>query len=301
MMKRISTFSGLLVTVMLLLGAVACRQAADSAEIPASTAPVALMGSSGMAPLPEPAAIERAIARLVTDDGCRDLTAEMRLTGTDGTGKRETIEFRLQRQFDPTATRTFLKVLAPAAEIDKALLALQASDQPTEAFSYLPGLKKLAKLNSGRTVGFRGARVTVQELLGLELGQYDYRADSLVKDEQAGELVKVVLTERSGRGLAFPKINAYFEVAGLTPVRFELLAAGGEVQKRIRVEKIEQIESRQTLTRLAIEDLAQQLNLTLELVNVDYDRGLEAAQFTTDRLKREVTAAAGRIDNTKGQ
>lgn len=292
MMKRINTTTGLLGSLLVLFLLTGCQ----TESLPAtggSAAPVAER-------TPDSTRVDEAIRRLVTYDGCRDLTAEMRLTGGDGTGKRETIEFRLQRQFAEGGASSFLNVLAPASEIDKALLAVQAKGEPTEAFSYLPGLKKLAKLTSGRTVGFRGARVTVQELLGLELGQYDYQIDGVV-DEGGQELVKVLFTARSGLGLAFPKIHAYFTNPALAPVRFELLAAGGELQKRIIVNKTAQIESRQTLTELAIEDLTQQLTLTLEIVSVDYDRGLSATEFTTDRLKSVVTAAAGRIDGAKGR
>jgi len=46
--------------------------------------------------------------------------------------------------------------------------------------------------------------------------------------------------------------------------------------------------------RFSIEDLAQQLNLTLELDNVDYDRGLKTELFTEERLKRSVSAAAAK-------
>ena len=292
MMKRIKTATGLLVSLLVLFLLTACQT--DS--LPAA--------GGGTPPvddrLPESTLVDQAIRRLATYDGCRDLTAEMRLTGVDGRGKRETIEFRLQRRFAESGAQTFLNVLAPASEIDKALLAVQTKDGPTEAFSYLPGLKKLAKLTSGRTVGFRGARVTVQELLGLELGQYDYRVDGVV-DEGGQALVRVIFTARSELGLAFPKIHAYFTSPALAPVRFELLTAGGELQKRISVKKTEQIESRQTLTNLAIEDLTQQLTLTLEVVRIDYDRGLAEAEFTTDRLKSVVTAAAGRIDDAKGR
>jgi len=243
--------------------------------------------------MPERAEIERAIRRITSYDGCRDLTAEMRLTSTDTTGRRDQVQLRVERRFEEGAHRTFLQVIAPAEDADKALLAVQSSGQPTEAFSYLPGLRKLAKLTSGRSLGFRGARVTVQELLGLELGQYDYETEGLA-DTDGRPVLNLVFTAKSELGLAYPKIRAAFDLTTLLPVRFELMAAGGEVQKRIMVEKTEEIESRQTLSRFAIEDLAQRLTLTLEMVDVDYDRGLKDAAFTEERLKRTVSAAAAK-------
>lgn len=241
--------------------------------------------------MPEPAEISRAINRIISYDGCQDLTAEMRLSSTDPTGRRDQIQFRIERRFDEGERRTFLQVMAPAEEADKALLAIQANGVPTVAFSYLPGLRKLAKMTSGRGLGFRGARVTVQELLGLELDQYDYDVTGMGEDEGRPTL-DLLFAAKPDFGLAFPQIRATLDVATLHPLKFELLGAGGEVQKRIRVEEIEEIESRLTLSRFAVEDLTQQLNLTLELINVDYDRGLKSNLFTEERLKQTVSSAA---------
>jgi hypothetical protein len=295
-MNRIGTlfiFSG---TILFLFVTMSCRSMEESA--PAAT-PVS-GASRDAAELPERGAIEASIRRLVTYDGCSDLTTDLRLTATDAAGKREQIDLRVQRRFDDTASQTFLRVLAPADEIDKAILAIQRKDQPTEAFSWLPGLKKLAKLSSGRSLGFHGARVTVQELLGLELGQYTWQVEGLSKEATGESLVKVAFAERPDFGLAFPKITGYFDRSSLLPVRFELLSASGEILKRIVVGKIESIESRQTLTRLTIEDISQKLLLTLDTSKVDYDRGLKLEEFTEDRLKRTVSAAAGRVDGAKG-
>ena len=284
-MKRLQNFAGLLLPLLLILAGTSCRQDAHSEAVPASTVPAAAV--------PDQAAIEKAVLRLVTYDGCRDLTAMMHLSGTDATGKRQEIDLRIERQFDPQVQRTFLSVLAPAEEIDKALLAIQTAGQSTEAFSYLPGLKKLARLSSSRTVGFRGARVTVQELLGLELAQYDFEVVGLTEEKGRG-LVKILFTEKPDLGMAFPRIQATFDRETLIPVAFALEGTGGEVQKRIEVETTEEIESKLTLTRLVIEDLTQQLRLTLELSKVDYDRGLKPDSFTEERLKRSVSAAAAK-------
>ena len=113
-------------------------------------------------------------------------------------------------------------------------------------------------------------------------------------EEEGRGLVRIVFTEKPDLGMAFPRIRAAFDRQTLVPVSFELEGTGGEVLKRIRVEKTEEIESKLTLTRFSIEDLAQQLNLTLELDNVDYDRGIKTELFTEERLKRTVSAAAAK-------
>src|SRR5205085_5528296 len=118
------------------------------------------------APLPDVAAL---LKRLTTQDGAKDFTAEMRLQVEEADGKRAALESQVQRKYSADQTATFLKVTAPREEADKALLMIEKPQQATEAYSYLAGLKKLARLNSSSTLNFRNSKVTVQELLGLEL------------------------------------------------------------------------------------------------------------------------------------
>ena len=66
----------------------------------------------------------------------------MRITTEGQSGSREQIEFKAQRKYSADRVATFLSVLAPAEDTNKALLAVERPDQPTEAFSYLAGLKK---------------------------------------------------------------------------------------------------------------------------------------------------------------
>src|SRR5215813_14934113 len=148
--------------------------------------------TSTPAPLPDVGAI---VKRMITQDGCKDFTAEMRITTEGQSGAREQIEFKAQRKYSADQTATFLSVLAPAEDTNKALLAIERPDQPTEAFSYLPGLKRLTKINSDRRLGYENAKVTVQDMLGLEFGQYDHSAGALVNVD--GEsLIKVDFSEK---------------------------------------------------------------------------------------------------------
>src|SRR5262245_47420811 len=78
------------------------------------------------APLPDVGAI---VKRMVTQDGCRDFTAEIRITTEGQSGAREQIEFKAQRKYSVDRIATFLSVLAPAEDTNKALLAVERSDQ----------------------------------------------------------------------------------------------------------------------------------------------------------------------------
>jgi hypothetical protein len=244
------------------------------------------------APLPDAGAM---VKKLITQDGCKDFTAEMRITTEGRDGAREQIEFKAQRKYLTDRTVTFLSVLAPAEDTDKALLAVERSDQPTEAFSYLAGLKKLTKITSDRRLGYRNAKVAVQDMLGMELGQYDHGAGARVKLD--GEpLIKIEFKEKPWRNLAYPRIVGFFREKDQVPASFELYDYRDELQKLVKVEEIKPIQSRQTITRLAIDDIQQNLKVKIETRKVEYDRGLPDKLFTEGRLKSVISDAVQRLD-----
>jgi hypothetical protein len=250
------------------------------------------------------------IKRITTQDGCRDFTAVMIMTSFDrGNGsnggnagnkgsKRDQVEFKIRRKYSADRVSTFLSVLAPHEEIDKALLAIEQPDQATQAFSYLPGLKKLSKLNSEKQINFHGAKVTVQELLGMELDQYTH---STAVREMKGEepLIKVEFKERPFLGLAFPRIVGYFRERDEQPLSFELYDLRNELQKRVEIEEVKMIQNRRTITKVVIDDLSQKLRLRLETMKIEYDRGLPDSTFTEKYLINFISNAGRRLDQDR--
>ncbi len=243
-------------------------------------------------PLPE---IEPLINRMVTMDGCRDFTAEMKMTSVDESGNRDQVDFRIQRKYDVDRTLTFISVVSPNEEADKALLAVEKAGESTQAFSYLSGLKKLTRLNSGRQLGFRGAKVTVQELLGMELNQYTHDRGERI-EEEGNSLIRVSFREKEDRGLAFPTIVGYFREPDQTPHRFELLDLQGQIVKTVAIDEVKTIDGRQTITEVSIDDLQQKLKLDLVTHEIAYDRGIPDTIFTESHLIKFINNASRLID-----
>lgn len=243
-------------------------------------------------PLPDAGAM---IKRMITQDGCKDFTAEMRMTAEDESGKRDQVEFKIQRKYSENRAATFLTMLSPREETGKALLAIEQPGQPTQAFSYLAGLRKLTKVNSDRQLGFRGAKVTVQEMLGMELNQYTHSAGERVNSD--GEpLVKVEFKAKEFLNLAFPRINGYFREKDRSPAKFDLYDSRDELQKSVKIEEVKPIQKRQTITRLTIEDLRQKLKVKVETRKIEYDRGIPNSIFTENYLKNFVSNAVSKSD-----
>ncbi|MFN0108193.1 MAG: outer membrane lipoprotein-sorting protein [Blastocatellia bacterium] len=242
------------------------------------------------APLPDAGKL---VKRLVTQDGCKDFVAEMRITSDSADGKLQPVEVRLQRKYSATGAFTFLTVLSPKEDSDKAILAIEDSEKPTEAMSYLAGLKKLAKLNSSRPLGFRGAKITVQELLGMELGHYSHDAgERITLDGQS--FIKIVFQAKPDLNLVFPRIVGYFREKEESPARFELFGEDGEIAKKMTIEEVKFFQNYQTITQVAIEDVSQKLKLKMQTRKIEYDRGLQDKIFTEDYLKSFITSASNK-------
>jgi len=238
------------------------------------------------APLPD---VDSFISKMVTQDGAKDSSANMQLI-IEGKGE---MRFQVDRKYDVTGRSTLLRVTSPPEESDKTLLAFERPDQATTVMSYLPGLKKVGRLTSDSQVSFRDARVTVQELLGLELGQYNHSAGERVT-EKGEPAIKVELIQKPDHSLAFPKIDAYFRERDGTPLRFDLYDGRGEIAKAVSIAETKEIQGHQTVTHVDIDDRTQNLKLKLLTQAINYDRGLSQKLFTEENLIQIVTQAAER-------
>ncbi len=250
-----------------------------------------LASPSTMVAIPPAAELLRQIA---TQDKASDSTSEMRLVIESGEGNGEQIDFRLRRRYAPEAVSTLLEVTAPREETDKALLSIEKPQAATEAFSYLAGLKKLARLSSMSTLTLRGTKITIQELLWLELSQYEAGPGERV-DEGGVSLVRYELSAPLERNLAFPRIVAIFRESDMTPARFELFGEGDKLQKTVRIEEVRTIDSHLAMTRIAIEDHIQNRQLRLSTSSVKFNTGLPAKLFTESNLISITSASSQRL------
>ena len=287
MIRHLSIFFTIIAVCIGGIGLAACSttsQPANRSETP--TAP---------APLPD---VGMMIARVAGQDGCKDFTASMQMISEDEKGKKDQVDFKVQRKYSPAGVSTFVSVVSPREDSDKAILAIEYPDRSTEAFSYLAGLDKLTKIGSDRQLGFRGAKVSIQELLGMELGQYDWKnVERVEKDNR--KLIRVELIAKTDRILAYPRIIAFFNEADQQPAGFDLYDSKDELQKSAVVVEVKKIQNRQTITNVTINDLQQKLKLQLITREVAYDKGLSDRLFTQDNLKNFISGASRQLDRSR--
>ncbi len=278
-MKHLS----LLCAFALLLLVCASCDSTSSAPAPAASGTVPAAAPS-LFPKEE---AEKLIQRLATQDGCQDSNAEMRLSFTDAEGKPQQMDFRLQRKYETGKAATLMTVISPAEESEKALLAFEEDGKPTNAISYLAGLKKVAPLKSDNPLNFRGSKSTVQEMLGMELGKYE-----MVTTSVANGAVTIELKAKDGMSLPFPRIDVSFTEADKKPVKFEFYDARKEKVKTIQAAEVKAVQNYQSITKMDIEDHRNNLKLKLETRSIKYDTNLAASLFTEANLIKNVTAAS---------
>jgi outer membrane lipoprotein-sorting protein len=266
----------------LLLVCASCDSTSTSSPMPNSTT---ASPANTAAAFPKEEA-EKLIQRLATQDGCKDSNAEMRLSFTDTEGKPQQMDFRLQRKYEPGKVSTLMTVISPAEESEKALVAFEEDGKPTNAISYLAGLKKVAQLKSDNPLNFRGSKSTVQEMLGMELDKYE-----IVNTSVANGAILIELKSKDGLSLSYPRIDVTFAEADKKPVKFEFYDRKEKV-KTIQVTEVKAVQNYQTLSNLSIEDHRNNLKLKLETRNIKYDTNLPASLFTEANLIKTVTAAS---------
>lgn len=283
-MQKLTTVA----TILLFLFALtACNSKTEPA--PTTTTPSPTAAASA---IPKEEA-EKLIKQLATQGGCKDSTAEMRLSFTAADGKSQQMDFRLQRKYEGNKVSTLMTVLAPKEESEKALLAFEEEGKPTDAISYLAGLKKIAHLKSESPLNFRGAKNTVQEMLGMELGKYEVGATKSVENPapKDGDWI-VELKERPRLNLAYPHIEVIFGGKGNQVRGFVLYDVKAEKLKTISATEVKKIQNYPTLTKLEIEDHKNNQRLTLEIRSIKYDTNLPSSLFTEANLIKVVTEAS---------
>ncbi|MEP7270971.1 MAG: outer membrane lipoprotein-sorting protein [Acidobacteriota bacterium] len=268
------------------LGLSACNGSGGGSPSPV-VSPTPVVSASPVPPADE------LLRRVATQEGATDSTSEMRLV-IESDGGREQVDFRLRRRYTPEAISTLLEVTGPREETDKALLTIERPGKPTEAFSYLAGLKKVAKLSSMSALTLRGTKITIQELLWLELTQYTAGTGERAVDGET-TLLKYTLTAPADRNLAFPQIVAMFRESDLAPAKFELYGQANKLQKIARIDEVKKIDGRLTMTRIAIDDQVQKRKLMLSTNSVTFNTGLSAKLFTERNLISLIESASSRL------
>ncbi len=187
-------------------------------------------------------------------------------------------------------TALLAHVLSPEEQRRQALLALERPGQATEVFSYLPGLKRLVSFSSRKRLEYRGATITVQELIGGEQDHYSH--ETLRRISMNGIEVLEVQSNLKGEFQSdYPKVLGYYRSDNYMPVEVRLLNTAGEVLRIIRFQEIETHGQFWITRRTELEDRISDKRINIRTEKASFEP-LSNSLFTTEHLIELVTRAA---------
>jgi len=223
----------------------------------------------------------------------RPFSARIKISFLGDEGTPEEIFGRVRRRPSAIESRTFMQIVSPRSESKQAMLVIERPGQKTEVISYLPGLRRIVKLSTGRRLSYKGVSVSVQELIGGELYNYEH---TLIGVRTINGLPAYVVEShlKADRESDYPRMVGYYRQDTFAPVTVELYNAQGERERIARFTDIATVEGQPTIRRVEIESVPDGRHFTLETVELTYEE-LPDALFTEAHLSEVVTRAAQEI------
>lgn len=223
----------------------------------------------------------------------RPFSAQIRMSFLDDEGTPEEILVRVLRRPMGDETRTFMQIISPVSESKQAMLVIERPEQKTDVISYLPGLRRIVTLSTRRRLSYKGVSVSVQELIGGELYNYDH---TLIGVRTIDHVPTYVVEShlKADRESDYPRMVGFYRQDTFLPVRVELYNAQGERERIARFTEIATVEGQPTIRRVEIESVPDGRLLTLDTVELTYQE-LPDTLFTEAHLIEVVTRAAEEI------
>lgn len=236
---------------------------------------------------------EEVIQRFRQQFSPRPFSAQIKISFLSEEGTPEEILVRVLRRPTADDTRTFMQIISPVSESKQAMLVIERPEQKTEVVSYLPGLRRIVKLSTGRRLNYKGVNVSVQELIGGELYNYDH---TLIGVRTIDGIPTYVVEShlKADRESDYPRMVGFYRQDTFLPVRVELYNAQGDRERIARFTDIASVEGQPTIRRVEIESVPDGRHLTLETVALTY-QDLPDTLFTEAHLIEVVTRAAQEI------
>lgn len=223
----------------------------------------------------------------------RPFSARIKISFPGDEAAPEEILVRVLHRPSADETRTFMQIVSPVSESKQAVLVIERPGQKTDVISYLPGLRRIVRLSTGRRLSYKGVSVSVQELIGGELYNYDHTLTGVqVIDGVPTYVVESHL--KADRESDYPRMVGFYRQDTFLPMMVELYNVRGERERIARFTEITTVEGQPTIRRVEVESVPDGRHFTLETLEVTYEE-LPEALFTEAHLIEVVTRAAQEI------
>jgi hypothetical protein len=168
------------------------------------------------------------------------------------------LEFTWMRKLKQGLASHLLRIDSPPSEKGKLLLVQEKPNGDADYLAYRPNsaLKKKARISGARNYKYKGLTISVQELIGGELGKYDHESKGEATiDGVACHIVENRLRSMFKNDSDYPRSVCYLRKDNGMLQKWELFGKSNQLDKVITAGDMKQIEGHWTVTLANVDDL----------------------------------------------
>ena len=213
------------------------------------------------------------------DDG----RAQVRMTITDGAGRRRTRQFTILRRDETDGgDQDYAMLFSRPADIrNTVFLVKKHVGKDDDRWLYLPDLDLVKRIAAGdKRTSFVGSHFLYEDISGRGLEE---DAHELV--ETTAEHYVVRNTPRDPGAVEFTSWTVWIDKTTFLPVKMEYVDESGDVYRRIETLTVEEFNGYPTPTRVRVSDLRSGGQTVSEFRTVHYDLGIPESIFTERTLR----------------
>jgi hypothetical protein len=197
------------------------------------------------------------------------------------------LEFTWMRRVRQGLTSHLIRLEAPPSEKGKLLLVQEKLDGGADYLAYRPNsvLKKKVRVSGARDYKYKGLTISVQELIGGELGKYSHQSKGVQQLQGvACNVVENVLFPKFKGDSDYPRSIIYLRQDNGLLQKWELFGKSGQLEKVIHGEEIKTLQNLPTVTIARVEELKKKSKLILTTKQAQYNPKLNDEWFSEKYL-----------------
>lgn len=201
------------------------------------------------------------------------------------------LSFSWKRWIQQKKTSHLIEMKSPNSEAGKRLLVYEYPNGSSDQFAFRPKsvLKKNVRITGPRHYRYKKLRISVQELIGGELGKYTHH---FLEKKQLNKK-DCYLIENHLKPLFLSKSDYPRSIIALSSenqelVQWELYDRANRLAKRIIAEEIEEIDGIRTITSFRMNDPRRNSTLMFNVKSVDYNPRFDPIIFVKENLTQSI-------------
>jgi hypothetical protein len=231
---------------------------------------------------------EQVIEKYRALDSSRGSASNMKVRIVEADGSARTVSMTIYRKRMQDGRRIMmLEFTEPPEERDRNALIEIGPEGQIEATRYVQSNNSFVTTTSvlGEDSLFG---MTLQELADGQTEKYDYR---MIGEEsfESRPVYRLEGTLKPGVESKFPRVVMLVSKENNGIVVAEFYGAGGELVRRVVIDRFEQVGKYWTRMEWTIDNRARQKKLEFETVSVRHDLNISEAIFSRERLKKVST------------